>query len=100
MATLAARWNGTRKDWRGDDATTDHSEWNRKGEAAMTLRRDSALCKHVVFVRLNEGRDFLTLLERFTGAKQWDDAATLKAAYERYNAVLRQTIPPHRLLEW
>jgi hypothetical protein len=48
----------------------------------------------------NEGRDLVTLLERFTGTEQWDDPATLMAAYERHNAEVRQTIPSKLLLEW
>jgi hypothetical protein len=48
----------------------------------------------------NEGRNLVTLLERFTGTEQWDDPTTLLAAYERHNAEVRQTIPPNRLLEW
>ncbi len=48
----------------------------------------------------NEGRGLVNLLERFTGSQQWDDPATLMAAYERHNAEVRQTIPPDRLLEW
>ena len=48
----------------------------------------------------NEGRGLLDLLERFTGSKQWDDSATLMAAYERHNAVVKRSIPPQRLLEW
>jgi hypothetical protein len=48
----------------------------------------------------NEGRGLLDLFERFTRSKQWDDSATLMAAYERHNAEVRQTVPPHRLLEW
>ncbi len=47
-----------------------------------------------------EGRDFLTLLERFTGSRQWDNATTLKTAYERHNEAVRQSVPPQRLLEW
>jgi hypothetical protein len=48
----------------------------------------------------NEGRGLLTLLERFTGTERWDDPATLRAAYERHNAEVRQTVPLPRLLEW
>jgi hypothetical protein len=48
----------------------------------------------------NEGRDLLTLMERFAGTAQWDDPAILMAAYERHNAEVRRTVPPHRLLEW
>jgi hypothetical protein len=48
----------------------------------------------------NAGRGLLSLLERFTGTEQWDDPATLMAAYERHNDEVRQTVPPHRLLEW
>lgn len=48
----------------------------------------------------HDGRDLLTLLERFTGTSQWNEPARLMAAYERHNAAVRATIPPHRLLEW
>lgn len=48
----------------------------------------------------NEGRGLLELLERFTGSQQWDDPATLQAAYERHNAGVRETVSRHRLLEW
>jgi hypothetical protein len=48
----------------------------------------------------NEGRGLLELFEQFTGSKQWDDPAKLMAAYERHNAEVWQTVPPHRLLEW
>jgi hypothetical protein len=48
----------------------------------------------------NQGRDVLTLIERFTGTEQWDDPAILMAAYERHNAAVRETVAPHRLLEW
>lgn len=45
------------------------------------------------------GRDFLTLLEKFAGTVHWDDPATLMTAYERHNASVRATIPPHRLVQ-
>ena len=48
----------------------------------------------------NEGRGLLDLLERFTGSKQWDDPALLMNAYEQHNTVVKQSVPPHRLLEW
>jgi hypothetical protein len=48
----------------------------------------------------NEGRGLLDLLERFTETEQWDDPATLMAAYERHNAAVREIVPPSRLLEW
>lgn len=48
----------------------------------------------------NEGRGLLDLLERFAGTRQWDDPATLTAAYERYNANVRRNAPSGRLLEW
>ncbi len=48
----------------------------------------------------NDGRDLLSLLERFTGTEHWDDPGTLMAAYERHNAAVRKTIPSQRLLEW
>jgi hypothetical protein len=46
------------------------------------------------------GRDFLALLEKFTGTAQWDDPVTLMTAYERHYAAVRETIPPNSLLEW
>lgn len=45
------------------------------------------------------GTGLTDLLERLTGTKQWDDAETLMAAYERHNAEVRRTIPAHRLLD-
>jgi len=48
----------------------------------------------------NEGRGLLALLERFTGTEQWNDPATLTAAYERHNAEVRKGVAPHRLLDW
>jgi hypothetical protein len=48
----------------------------------------------------SEGHGLLDLLERFTGSRQWDNPATLMAAYERYNAEVRQAVPQRRLLEW
>jgi hypothetical protein len=48
----------------------------------------------------SEGRGLLDLLERFTGTAQWDDPATMMAAYERHNAEVWRLIPPSRLLEW
>lgn len=48
----------------------------------------------------NDGRALLDLLERFTGTKYWDDATVMMAAYERHNAEVRRSVPPHRLLEW
>lgn len=48
----------------------------------------------------NDGQDFQALLKRFTGQEQWDDKATLMAAYDRHNAEVRKTIPPERLLDW
>ncbi len=47
-----------------------------------------------------EGRGLVDLLERFTGSKEWDDPATLMAAYERHNATVQQAMPRHRLLVW
>jgi hypothetical protein len=46
------------------------------------------------------GRDLITLFERFTGTKFWDDPQTLIDAYERHNTAVRQSIAPERLLEW
>jgi hypothetical protein len=48
----------------------------------------------------SEGRGLVELFERFTGTKQWDDPALLKAAYERHNAEVRANVARHRLLEW
>lgn len=46
------------------------------------------------------GHGFQALLERFTDTPNWDDAATMMAAYERHNAEVRHSVPPHRLLDW
>jgi hypothetical protein len=46
------------------------------------------------------GRHLIDLFERFTGTSEWDDAATLMAAYERHNATVRAKVSPNRLLEW
>lgn len=48
----------------------------------------------------NEGRGLLDLFERFSGTKQWDDPATLMAAYERHNADVRSQARHERFLEW
>lgn len=48
----------------------------------------------------SDGHDLLTLLERFTGTANWDDPATLMAAYERHNEAVRTAVPSTRLLEW
>lgn len=48
----------------------------------------------------NDGRGLQYLLERLTGTKHWDDPVTLRAAYERHNAAVRQSVHVHRLLEW
>lgn len=47
-----------------------------------------------------DGRGLLTLLERFAGTLHWDDEATLMAAYDRHNDLVRRSIPADRLLEW
>ena len=47
-----------------------------------------------------EGRDLLTLFERFTGTTHWDDPVTLMSAYQRHNDTVRTTFPSHRFLEW
>jgi len=47
-----------------------------------------------------EQRDLDTLLERFAGTRQWDDPATLKAAYERHNLAVRTEVAASRLLDW
>jgi len=47
----------------------------------------------------SEGRDLLTLLERFTHSEHWDDPALLQAAYEQHNAAVRASVPHDRLLE-
>jgi Sulfotransferase domain len=48
----------------------------------------------------DQGRDLVTLFERFTGTSRWDDPATLTAAYERHNLDVRTTVSPERLLDW
>ncbi len=46
------------------------------------------------------GRGLVRLLERFTGTRDWDDAATLMAAYEAHNAAVRRAVPAAQLLDW
>lgn len=48
----------------------------------------------------SEGRDLVTLFERFAGTPRWDEPETLLAAYERHNAEVRATIAPDRLVDW
>jgi hypothetical protein len=48
----------------------------------------------------DQGRDLVTLLERFARTPRWDTPATLVDAYERHNAEVRRTVPSQRLLEW
>ena len=47
-----------------------------------------------------QGRGLVTILERFTGTGEWDDPATLMAAYDRHNEQVRERVAPARLLEW
>src|SRR5439155_9184414 len=42
----------------------------------------------------SEGRDLLTMVERFAETEHWDGPAQLKAAYERHNAAVRAAVPP------
>ena len=46
------------------------------------------------------GHGLQTLLARFAGMEDWNDRATLQAAYKRHNGAVRQNAPSHRLLEW
>ena len=48
----------------------------------------------------SEGRDPLRMMERFAGTPDWDDRATLGAAYERWLDGVRSEVPPGRLVEW
>ena len=47
-----------------------------------------------------EGRGLLNLFERFTGTEQWDNPATMMAAYERHNVEVKRNAPAQRLLDW
>jgi hypothetical protein len=47
-----------------------------------------------------QGRDALTLMERFAGTDAWDAPDVLIAAYERHNDHVRKSAPAGRLLEW
>lgn len=46
------------------------------------------------------GHGLQTLLARFAGTEDWNDPATLMAAYERHNEAVRENAPANRLLEW
>ncbi len=54
----------------------------------------------VLPVARHEGRDLVTLFERFTGTPDWDHPETLMAAYERHNLDVRSAVPPARLVDW
>ena len=47
-----------------------------------------------------EKRGLAQLFARFAGTTDWDDRATLLAAYDRHYAAVRAAIPAHRLIEW
>ena len=68
--------------------------WHSADETILTYARLS------MAPDWKDGLDFRLLLERFTGRRDWDDAATMKAAYERHNAEVRRSAPRDRLLEW
>jgi hypothetical protein len=70
-------------------------EWWRSVEA--TILPYARMCAAPDWT---EGRDLATLFERFTGTSDWDDPATLMAAYERHNAAVREAVPADRLVEW
>jgi hypothetical protein len=46
-----------------------------------------------------QGRGLAQLMERFAGAPAWDDPALLMAAHDRWNAAVRATAPPDRLID-
>ncbi len=48
----------------------------------------------------SQGRDLVTLFERFAGTPQWDDYTVLTKAYERHLAAVRDACEPARLIEW
>ena len=99
-------------DWPASMFWRELSEANPEALVLLSLRATTETWWHSIdetilpYARMalapdwNEGRGLLDLLERFTGKKVWDDAATMKAAYERHKMEVRQTIPRHRLLEW
>ncbi len=47
-----------------------------------------------------QGRDALTLMERFAGREDWVSPEVLIAAYERHNDHVRRTAPSDRLVPW
>jgi hypothetical protein len=47
-----------------------------------------------------QGRDLLSLFERFAGTADWDDRTVLTGAYERHLAAVRDACEPARLIEW
>jgi len=73
---------------------TAESWWHSADATILPVAR-MALTPH-----WNEGRGLLDLLEGFTGTSHWDDPVTMMSAYEQHNAEVRQTVPPHQLLEW
>jgi hypothetical protein len=48
----------------------------------------------------DEGDDLVALMRRFAGTADWSDPAALMQSYERHNAEVRASVPPHRLVDW
>lgn len=48
----------------------------------------------------SDGCGLADLMQRFAGVEDWDEPATLRAAYDRHNADVRRNAPRERLLEW
>jgi hypothetical protein len=77
-------------------STRDNAEiWWQSAEATILPVAREALAPG-----WSGGRGLLTLLERFTETDQWDDPAILMAAYDRHLRQVRESISPHRLVEW
>ncbi|HKY54110.1 MAG TPA: sulfotransferase [Anaerolineales bacterium] len=99
-------------DWPASMFWRDLSEAYPDALVLLSVREDAETWWHscnetfLPFARLalspdwKEGRGLIDLLERFTGTRHWDDAATMTAAYERHNAQVKKTIPSERLLVW
>jgi sulfotransferase family protein len=68
--------------------------WESMDATVLGIARSAAS-----FTR-GEPRDLVTLLERFAGSSDWDDAITLMERYEGHNSEVRSIVPPERLVDW
>jgi hypothetical protein len=75
--------------------TRDSAEtWVQSVEATIL-----PIARQAVVPGWDQGMGVIRLLERFAGTADWDDPSVLMAAHDRWNADVRATAPPDRLLQ-